>query len=199
MKKHSGFTLIELMIAIMIFAIISVISYRIISALLKTKQVVTTAQNKWGGLAQSIHRLNITLDNAIPLVIRDENGNIQPAVLGKNKLESLFDSQLELTIGGNIGDPVYGSNPPRRIGFRFINGTLYMVSWPILNRVTNTVPLVDVLLNNVTSFTVNFLYPDKQWRDTWPLDAPSISILPQGIKIDITIKSGEQITRQWVI
>lgn len=199
MKKSTGFTLIELMIAIMIFAIISLISYRIISSLLKTKQVVTAAQNKWGGISQSINRMGLAIQDAIPLVIRDGNGNVQPAVLGKNKLDTAYDAQLELTVGGSIGDPVYGITPPKRIGFRYNAGTLYMISWPVLNRVPTTAPRVDVLLKNVSIFTVNFLYPDKQWRDTWPLDAPSITQLPTGIKINITMNSGEQIFRQWAI
>ncbi|MBY0379998.1 MAG: type II secretion system minor pseudopilin GspJ [Burkholderiales bacterium] len=198
MKKHNrGFTLIEVMIAIMIFAIISVISYRIISALLITKQVVTNAQNKWGNLAHSINRISTAMNSAIPLVVRDTDGMVIPAVLGKNKLQQQFDSQLELTMSGKIGDPVYGTSPPRRVGFRFIKGTLYEVSWPVLNRVITTNPRVDVLLNNVALFTVNFLYPDKEWRDTWPLDNTNITQLPTGIKIDIQMNSGEKIMRQW--
>ncbi len=199
MKKAKGFTLIELMIAIMIFAIISIISYRIISSLLKTKQVVTAAQNKWGGISQSINRIGLAIQDAIPLVIRDGDGSIKPAVLGKNNLETAYDAQLELTTGGSIGDPVYGISPPKRMGFRYNGGTLYMISWPVLNRVINTTPRVDVLLANVSSFTVNFLYPDKQWRDTWPMDAPSITQLPTGIKIEINMTTGEKIFRQWAI
>jgi type II secretion system protein J len=104
-----------------------------------------------------------------------------------------------LTMSGRIGDPIYGTTPPRRIGFRFINGTLYQISWTALNRVNTTIPRVDILLNNVSSFDVSYLYPDKQWRDTWPLDSASISLLPTGIKIEIKMGSGEKIVRQWYL
>jgi general secretion pathway protein J len=197
MRKKTGFTLIELMIAIMIFAIISVISYRIISALLITKQVVTDSQNKWGSLARAINRISGAIHGAIPLVIRDYNGAIIPATLGRSKLEQKFDAQLEMTVSGRVGDAVYGIFPPKRVGFRFIGGTLYLVSWPVLNRVITTTPRVDVLLRDVSEFTVSFLYPDMQWRDSWPLDVPSVDKLPSGIKINIVMKSGESILRQW--
>ncbi len=199
MRKYQGFTLIELMVAIMIFAIISIMSYRIISSLLITKQIVTANQAKWGNLAQAINRMNGAISKSIPLPVRDNNGSILSAVIGKNKLTSLYDAQLELTTSGNIGDPIYGSNPPKRIGFRFLNGVLYIISWPVLNRIVNTNPRIDVLLENISTFDVMFLYPDKQWRDTWPLDNGSAQILPAGIKINIILKSKEEITRQWAL
>ena len=197
MIKKTGFTLIELLIAIMIFAIISIISYRIISTLLVTKEVVTKAQNKWGELASAINRINMAINSAIPLPIRNAEGDMVAALLGKNKLNQQFDSQLELTISGRIGDPVYDTTPPRRIGFRFINGVLYEITWPVLNPTLNTTPRVDQLLHNISSFQVQYLYPDKQWRDQWPLDNTNVSYLPSGIKIDILLLSGERIIRQW--
>jgi general secretion pathway protein J len=197
--KYKGFTLIELLVAIMIFAIITIISYRTLAALVKTKEIVTAAQDKWGGMAKALHQLSISWERAIPLVIRDENGLIEPAVMGKNKLTGNYDAQLELTLNGFIGDPVYGSSPPKRIGFRFVGDKLYLVTWPVLNRVPNTQPHLDLLLNNIQIFTVNFYYPDRRWRDTWPLDSGSISSLPRGLKIDMTMKTGEVITRQWAL
>ncbi len=197
MIKKTGFTLIELLIAIMIFAIISIISYRIISALLITKEVVTKAQNKWGELAGSINRINMAINSAIPLPIRNAEGDVVASMLGKNKLNQQFDAQLELTISGRIGDPVYDTTPPRRVGFRFIGGILYEVNWPVLNTIITTTPRVDQLLHNVSSFQVQYLYPDKQWRDQWPLDNNNTSHLPSGVKVNILMVSGERIIRQW--
>jgi general secretion pathway protein J len=194
-----GFTLIELMIAIMVFAIISLISYRIIVSLLTTKEVVKNSQGKWGSVAQVINKINSTMENNIPLTIRDENGLLKPAIYGKNKIENKYDSQLEVTISGSIGDIVYGSTPPKRLGFRYDNNKLFLVSWPVLNRVITTVPRLDVLLDNVKSFKVEYYYRDKQWRDTWPLDINSFNKLPLGLRITIELFTGEIIFKQWAI
>lgn len=198
-KKQRGFTLIELMIAIMIFAVITIISYRVISSLLTTKEVITAVHHKWGSLSNTINRLNQSMYQVIPLVVRDSDGNIQSAVLGKAKLESRFDGQLELTESGFIGDQVYGSTPPRRIGYRFVDKKIYLITWPVLNRVMGTVPRVDILLENVESFKVSFMYPDKQWRDTWPLDSSGFTILPVGVKVTIKLLSTEEVVRQWAL
>lgn len=206
MKKTKGFTLIELMIAILIFAIISVISYRTISALLTTKKIVTDAQEKWGGLAKAISKINNYALRTIPLVVRDENGNLMPSISSKSKLTTNYDAQLEMTISGYIGDNIYGVTTPRRVGFRFINNKLYLINWPVLNRVLSSVPRIDLLLDNVQSFTVQFFYPDMQWHDNWPMvntsdtnAIPDQAALPKAIKITIKMLSGEEIPIQWVL
>lgn len=196
LKSH-GFTLIELMVAIFIFAIIAIISYRTLSSLVSTQQIVTSTQDKWSGIGNAVSWLTSSWNRSIPLVVRDENGSLLPAVLGKDKLSGNFDAQLELTLSGYIRDPIYGSTPPKRLGFRYINGQLFLVTWPVLNRVVTTQPQLDLLMDNVASFQQSFLYPDKQWRDEWPPSNVPIDKMPMGLKVTILMKSGETIIRQW--
>lgn len=193
----NGFTLIELMVAILIFSIISIISYRTLSSLVATKQIVSSTQEKWSGIGSAVNWLNTSWNHAMPIVVRDENGTLIPAVIGKNKLSGNFDSQLEITLSGYIRDPNYGSTPPKRLGFRFTNGQLFLVTWPVLNRVRTTEPQLDLLMDNIADFVVEFLYPDKIWRDIWPQNNMAIDQMPLGLRIKITMKSGEVIMRQW--
>lgn len=196
-SRNKGFTLIELMVAVMIFAIISIISYKTLSSLITTKEVVTATQNKWGNLAKTISQLSTSVNRAIPLVIRDENGIIQPAILGKAKLSTKYDAQLEFTLSGFIGDQEYGSVPPKRVGFRFVRDTLYLVSWPVLNRAPHTQPELRIILNNIQKFTISYLYPDKSWQDSWPAPGMDYTTFPLAIKIYMKTNSDEEITRQW--
>ena len=196
---YSGFTLIELMIAIMVFAVITMISYRVISSLIKTKEVITAVHNKWGGLSNAIIRLNKSINQVIPLTVLGADGNILSAIQGKFKLENKFDAQLELTESGFIGDQIYGSSPPRRIGYRFADKRLYLVTWPVLNRVINTIPRMDILLENVQSFDVKFLYLDGKWREIWPTNPIDSDKFPTGVRVNIKLMSKEEITRQWAL
>lgn len=198
-KRQSGFTLIELMVAVIIFAFISVVSYRIITSLVTTKEVAGAAQTKWGDLSLVMSNFGGSWNRVIPLVARDQDGNVLPAVLGSPKLKGMYDSQLELTLSGYIGDQVYGTSPPKRIGYRFYNGSLYLVTWPVLNRVLSTQPIIDLLIANVQQFEVLYLYPDNQWRDSWPPVGGDPTVLPTGIKITFQLKTGEKIERSWSI
>jgi general secretion pathway protein J len=197
--KNSGFTLIELMVAVMIFSIISIISYKTLSSLVATKEVVENAQNKWGGISKTINQMSTYCNRALPLTVLDQGGGTLPAVLGKNKLSTNYDSQLEMTTSGFIGDLQYGSSPPKRVGFRYINGKLFLVIWPVLNRVETSKPELILLSNDLSDFRVSFLYPDRQWYDDWPRSTSDYAKLPAAIKIDMKLKSGETIMRQWAL
>lgn len=199
MNKNKGFTLIELMVAVAIFAIISVIAYRTVSSLVTTKQVVLKTQQKWGTIANSIDKINTGWVKAIPLVVRDRNGLILPAFIGRDGLNGPYDAQLEFTTAGYIGDAVYGASPPHRIGFRYYEHNLYLVTWPVLNRVQGTKPEINLLLKNIDTFKATFMTPYFEWRTTWPYDEKSFVALPRGIKVDIKMRSGEEIIRQWAL
>lgn len=199
MNKNKGFTLIELMVAIMIFSIIAVISYRTLSSLIATKDVVEAAQSKWGGISKTMNQMSVYCNRIVPLTVLDVDGSTLPAVLGRSKLSGNFDSQLEMTTSGFIGDLAYGSTPPKRIGFRYANGRLFLVIWPVLNRVPNTKPDMILLSTQVALFNVKYLYQDRQWYDSWPLSVSDYANLPIAIKMHIKMNSGEEIDRQWAL
>lgn len=198
-NKNRGFTLIELMVAIVIFAIIAVISYRTLSSLITTKDVVEAAQDKWGGISKTMNQMSVYCNRIVPLTALDVDGSTLPAVLGKNKLSSNFDSQLEMTTSGFIGDLAYGSTPPKRVGFRYANSKLFLVIWPVLNRAPNTKPDMILLSSQIAMFSVKYLYQDRQWYDTWPLNVSNYALVPIAIKMYIKMNSGEEINRQWAL
>ncbi len=198
-SRRLGFTLIELMVAIVIFAIISTVSYRMITSLVRTKEIAGEAQEKWGNLSLAISNFGMSWNRVIPLVVRDQNGGLLPAVYGKSKLNGMYDSQLEMTLSGFSGDKIYGTVPPKRIGYRYYGKTLYLVTWPVLNRVVTTQPDIDVLIDNVTKFEITFLYPDNQWRNTWPPQGGDITSLPRAVKVVMVLASGETVERSWAL
>lgn len=197
--KRLGFTLIEIMVAVLVFSIIAVISYRIITSLVNTKEIVVQTQKKWGDLSLAMSSLGNSWVRVIPLVVRDQSGNVLPALYGKEKLDNSYDSQLELSISGYSGDEVFGTSPPKRVGYRFYNGSLYLVSWPVLNHVLTTHPEIDLLIDNVNNFEISYYYPDNQWRSTWPTVNSDPTLLPKAIKAVLSLNSGESVERYWTL
>ena len=58
----------------------------------------------------------------------------------------------------------------------------------MLNRVLSTQPIIDLLIANVQQFEVLYLYPDNQWRDSWPPVGGDPTFYQQGLKLLFSLK-----------
>ncbi|WP_288390744.1 type II secretion system minor pseudopilin GspJ [uncultured Acinetobacter sp.] len=183
MKKRSGFTLVELLVAIAIFAVLSALGWKIFDYLIKTKE------------RNQQHELQIfELQDAYQIILRDSlqlipmtaniNGQIRPAL-------SLSDNSLQFSKAG-VSDPLKeGLAPYERIEYRYVPSEkmVYRLKYRSLNITNNEQPESSVLLKNVDQFRINVLNPQilNQWPEAGAdLSQPtSMQRLPRGLKIDV--------------
>ncbi|WP_336935390.1 type II secretion system minor pseudopilin GspJ [Acinetobacter soli] len=183
MKKRSGFTLVELLVAIAIFAVLSVLGWKIFDYLIKTKE------------RNQQHELQIfELQDAYQIILRDSlqlipmtaniNGQIRPAL-------SLSDTSLQFSKAG-VSDPLKeGLAPYERIEYRYVSSEkiVYRLKYRSLNITNNEQPESSVLLKNVDQFRITVLNPQilNQWPEAGAdLSQPtSMQRLPRGLKIDV--------------
>lgn len=183
MKKRSGFTLVELLVAIAIFAVLSALGWKIFDYLIKTKE------------RNQQHELQIfELQDAYQIILRDSlqlipmtaniNGQIRPAL-------SLSDTSLQFSKSG-VSDPLKeGLAPYERIEYRYVPSEkmVYRLKYRSLNITNNEQPESSVLLKNVDQFRITVLNPQilNQWPEAGAdLSQPtSMQRLPRGLKIDV--------------
>ncbi|WP_288491359.1 type II secretion system minor pseudopilin GspJ [uncultured Acinetobacter sp.] len=183
MKKRSGFTLVELLVAIAIFAVLSALGWKIFDYLIKTKE------------RNQQHELQIfELQDAYQIILRDSlqlipmtaniNGQIRPAL-------SLSDNSLQFSKAG-VSDPLKeGLAPYERIEYRYVPSEkmVYRLKYRSLNITNNEQPESSVLLKNVDQFRITVLNPQilNQWPEAGAdLSQPtSMQRLPRGLKIDV--------------
>lgn len=183
MKKRSGFTLVELLVAIAIFAVLSALGWKIFDYLIKTKE------------RNQQHELQIfELQDAYQIILRDSlqlipmtaniNGQIRPAL-------SLSDNSLQFSKAG-VSDPLKeGLAPYERIEYRYVPSEkmVYRLKYRSLNITNNEQPESSVLLKNIDQFRITVLNPQilNQWPEAGAdLSQPtSMQRLPRGLKIDV--------------
>ena len=183
MKKRSGFTLVELLVAIAIFAVLSALGWKIFDYLIKTKE------------RNQQHELQIfELQDAYQIILRDSlqlipmtaniNSQIRPAL-------SLSDTSLQFSKAG-VSDPLKeGLAPYERIEYRYVPSEkmVYRLKYRSLNITNNEQPESSVLLKNVDQFRITVLNPQilNQWPEAGAdLSQPtSMQRLPRGLKIDV--------------
>ena len=192
-----GFTLIEVLIALTIFAVMSALAYRGLTSILDARDRVAQENRKWREISIFFARLEADLVNAVPRDIRNSNNLTESAFIGNATFARETEAQLMFT---RMGLPGAAGTlaAPQRLGYRLKQGSIEELVWPVLDQGQRTVPSVYPLLTGVNALRLRYLDYANQWRDTWPLlssGAAPVTRLPKAVEVALTLDSGETITR----
>jgi len=195
-----GFTLLELLVALAVFAIMSIAAYSGLSNVLFTRAAVETENHRLAMTQLAFHRLEQDLEQVIPRSVRDEYGEPQPALCG-----NIQDSEALLFTRAGWDNPL---GQPRanlqRVAYRLREGRLWRLHWDVLDRGGLAELREIMLLDRVRELRLRFLDQDDAWRNDWPPPADNLSdserkpkpdLLPRAVEISLTLEDWGEITR----
>ena len=187
--SRRGFTLLEVLVAISILALIAVLGYRAIAALTDSETRLTAEATHWRTLDLFFARLEGDLRQAMPRPARLSDA-LAPAWVGS--ADATGNSLLEFSRAG----PEFALEPDsagQRLAYRLRNGVIEVLYWASYDRPRGLDPTPYTLLDGVTNFQLTYLTQGGTWADTWPLAGEGP--LPRAVKVDLTLASGESIER----
>jgi len=188
-----GFTLVELLVALAIFSVMSVVAYRGLNAVLETREHLVAENRKWRELAVFFSQMKEGVTNAVDRPVRDSGDLQAPSFLGKPEAVGENDAQLIFTrLGlpgqqGHLGDL-------QRFGYRLRERNIELLVWPVLDQAPHTRPTVSLALGHVSSFVVRYLDGKGVWQAKWPVIGQN-DALPRAVEVRLGLESGEQVTR----
>lgn len=199
-RRSSGFTLLEVLIAISVFAVFSTMAYGGLMRLLDTRNRIEAEREFWRGTALSFTRMQQDLSNAINRPVRDSDGLPQQWAFRGQPVDgrAMADPSIEFTRGG-IVIPTAETADLQRLGYRLEDRKLLRLAWPNIDRAPLTKPASTPLFYDVDEFKVRF-YHDRTWHPQWPpLQSNEIPPLPQAVEITITLKGRGTYTRTFLV
>ncbi|HYA37371.1 MAG TPA: type II secretion system minor pseudopilin GspJ [Candidatus Methylomirabilis sp.] len=198
-KFHRGFTLLELLVAIGIFALVSAIAYGSLAHFMDDRARLDSEHAFWRGLSLAFARMEDDLSEARERTIRDTIGFKQPAFRGQpTDTRSTGLPSVEFTRGGVL---TFDSGPRsdlQRVAYRLTDGTLKRLVWPVLDQGPQTTPQEQTLLSNVEDFRVRFYGPNGAWLDFWPATGIN-DILPHGVEVTLTLTGRGEFKRLFLV
>ncbi|NIA28112.1 MAG: type II secretion system minor pseudopilin GspJ [Desulfobulbaceae bacterium] len=192
-RRNTGFTLIEVLVAMAIFGVMSMLAYMTLGQTLANSEMLTERMDRLRAIQQTVRFLSSDFVQAAPRPVRLELGDsMGPAVF--TSLSGEF--ALELTHGG-WGNP---AGLPRgtlqRTAYRLEKDELVRYHWNVLDRTYANQPIANVLLDGVESLLFRYLAADGEWSEVWPpLAQPDIRARPRAVEIVLTLADEGEIRR----
>ncbi|MDH5513411.1 MAG: type II secretion system minor pseudopilin GspJ [Gammaproteobacteria bacterium] len=199
MKRGNGFTLLELLVAIGIFALISAIAYGSLTRLMNDRARLESEHEHWRSLSLAFTRLEEDFSQAREREIRDVIGFKQPAFRGQpTDTRATAPPSVEFTRGGVLHFGNDTRSDLQRVAYRLVDGTLMRLTWPVLDLGPQTVPVETPILAQVEEFRVRFYAPAGTWLDAWPVDGIP-DLLPRGVEVRLRLTGRGEFTRLMLV
>lgn len=162
--KQQGFTLLELLIASIIFAIMAIMAYGGLANVMDNSKASQTALKRLQQIQQSVSVLNRDFLQILPRAVRDEYGNVQPALSAGNNIDNL----VEFTRGGRVNPANLLRSTLLRIAYRFDDEKLIRLQWPQLDNAPGVEAKQTILIDDVENVSIRFLDQNGEWQEQWP-------------------------------
>ncbi|MEW8049088.1 MAG: type II secretion system minor pseudopilin GspJ [Candidatus Thiodiazotropha sp.] len=167
MKHHSrshGFTLLELLIAITIFAILATFVYSGLKIILDTEHQTSLYGQRISKLQLGLNLMQRDIEQLVARPVRDQYGDQQPAL----KSGGISGILLELTRGGFSNPMRLSRSNLQRVGYVYEDNALYRLTWPALDRPRESEPYRQKLIGEITSLELVFYDKALQEKREWP-------------------------------
>ncbi|MDW3136159.1 type II secretion system minor pseudopilin GspJ [Vibrio sp. 1288] len=194
-QRVKGFTLIEVLVSIAIFASLSVAAYQVVSQVQRSNAL---SQERTQRLNE-IQRAMVMMDNDFrQMVMRQTRTNgEEPASRLIFWSDYLLDSDTKGLMFARLGWHNPQQQFPRgevtKVGYRLKEETLQRVWWRYPDTPVGQQGTVTPLLTQVESFDMRF-YDGKQWKKEWAEE----KALPKAVSVVLTLKDYGEITRTYL-
>jgi len=190
-----GFTLIELVVAIAVFAVASTLAYQGLASVMLSREHITEKMERFGEVQRAVSLLTQDIQQVVPRAIRDERGDAEPSFLLKTSRQSV----LTFSRGGWPEMPGQAQSSLRRLSYALEGDRLTRSVQQRLDRGPGAVPNRADLLKQVTAFEVSVLDDRGRWLKDWPAAGESEERLAKAVKLRLVIKDFGELQRLIVL
>lgn len=194
--RQQAFTLIEIMVAVAIFAVMSVMAWGALGRSLTDAEMLTDRMDRLQAVQRTVRFLVTDISQTAPRSVRNEIGDTQlPAIL--SSLSANY--ALELTHGGWNNPAGLPRGSQQRSAYRLEEDELVRYHWNVLDRTYSNEPVATILLDDVESLFFLFYDDNGTSSETWPpqtsVGASSARIRPRAVEMVLSLNDIGEITR----
>lgn len=186
-----GFTLLELMISLFIFTIVSIIMVTALHSVLASDAATKNKSADFQILSNTLTLMSRDVEQTINRPITNAKGKEQAALIGTA-------TTLAFTHAGMF-NPLSAKSTLERTQYLLVDQTLIRMTWPVLDQAPKTLSDQRKIATQVLQLQFSYLNSKGQYQNSWPPDNNADSALPRAIKVSLTFAKWGTLTQLFLI
>jgi general secretion pathway protein J len=160
-----GFTLLELLVAIAIFAVVAVMAHRGYAEAASLAERARTQTRRVAEMQHAVRTMVIDFASVAPRPVREPIGDGYRAALSRDPNSVAL---IELSHGGWSNTAGLPRGTVQRVRYRLDGTTLLREHWVVTDPTLAVEPVSRRLLTGVRTIELRYMNASREWQNDWP-------------------------------
>jgi general secretion pathway protein J len=193
--RTRGFTLLELLVAMAIFGVISALALGGLNAVVTQQTIAKDQMLRLAGLQRAMRLMTDDFAQLNPRFVRQILGDSTDPPL---VTDQFGENIVRLSRSGWRNPVPVARGTLQRVQYRIEDEDLIREYWLVMDYPLGAEPRSEVLLENVTEIEIEYLAENDQWSTQWPplrQGLVTTFIYPRAVRINLDLADWGEIVR----
>lgn len=198
MTSTRGFTLIEILVAVAIFGLLSIAAYTVLDSGMRSREQAELRLSHLAELQRLFYTINTDLNYLVPRRTRNDLGDVEAIMSGHSDISG-EDFSLKFNRGHWRNPAGFRRSHLQHVEYWIEEQQVFRRHRVYLDMAPNSPEIDRMMASQVSAIRIQFQNKDKQWTDEWGQFSEQADQLPMAVRIQVTSDLFGEIERYFLV